>query len=66
MAENILLCGKIMILSVYSIHYFPLIHIGEVYFFSNNVPRYGKNNLSNDQEVAQPKPNPVLKAEIMK
>ena len=54
-----------MILSVYSIHYFPLIRIGEVYFL-NIVPRYGKNNLSNDQEVAQPKPNPVLKAEIMK
>ena len=25
-----------------------------------------KNNMSNDQEVAQHKPNPVLKAEIMK
>ena len=27
---------------------------------------HGTNNLSNGQDVAQPKPNPVLKAEIMK
>ena len=55
-----------MILSVYS----DSLLSGGCNFFFNYCPQvlvlHGKNTLSNDQEVAQPKPNPVLKAEIIK
>ena len=60
-----------MILSVYSDSLLSIdSYRGGVFFFINIVPRYWycmeKHNFRNDQEVAQPKPNPVLKAEIMK
>ena len=59
-----------MILSVYSDSLLSVdTYRGGVIFFTycpQVLVLHGQNNLSNDQEVAQPKPNPVLKAEIMK
>ena len=59
-----------MLLSVYSDSLLSVdSYRGGVFFFKycpQVLVLHGKNNLSNDQEVAQPKPNPVLKAEIMK
>ena len=59
-----------MMLSVYSDSLLSFdFYRGGVIFFKycpQVLVLYGKNNLSNDQEVAQPKPNPDLKAEIMK
>ena len=59
-----------MILSVYSDSLLSVDSYRGGVFFLNIVPRYwycmDKNNFSNDQVVAQPKPYPVLKAEIMK
>ena len=59
-----------MILSVYSDSLLSVdSYRGGVFFFKycpHVLELHGKNNLRNDQEVAQPKPNPVLKAEIMK
>ena len=59
-----------MILSVYSDSLLSVdTYRGGVIFFKycpQVLVLHGKNYLSNDQEVAQPKPNPVLKTEIMK
>ena len=59
-----------MILSVYSNSLLSVdSYRGGVFFFKycpQILVLHGKNNLSNDQEVIQPKSNPVLKAEIMK
>ena len=69
-AENILLCGEIRIFPVAIqhvtvVHNFPLICIGGIILCSGTGTAR-KNNMSNDQEVAQHNPNPALKAEIMK
>ena len=59
-----------MILSVYSDSLLSVdLYRGDVSFFKycpQVLVLLGTKNLSNGQEVAQPKPNPVLKAEIMK
>ena len=59
-----------MILSVYSDSLLSVDSYRGGEFFLKYCPQvlvlHGKNNLSNDLEVAQLKPNPVLKAEIMK
>ena len=67
-AEYSLLCGEIRILPV-AIQHVKVVHYmyrGGVILSSGTGTARKKNNMSNDQEVAQHNPNPALKAEIMK